>query len=112
MGTGSRMKPLDPKSLQGERALDAKRAVSSLRGLDRKTRIIGAVLLLAVGALGWWLLSNGAKPAPQPRKIAVAVAKSVVKDVPYRVEAPGSVQPVVSVAIRPRVDSMVEKVRF
>jgi RND family efflux transporter MFP subunit len=31
---------------------------------------------------------------------------------PYRVEAPGSVQPVVSVPIRPRVDSMVEKVLF
>jgi RND family efflux transporter MFP subunit len=106
------MKPLDPKSLKGERTLDARRAVSSLRGLDRKTQMIGLVLLAAVGALGWWLLSSGVKPAPQPRKIAVAVAQSVAKDVPYRVEAPGSVQPVVSVAIRPRVDSMVEKVQF
>lgn len=106
------MKPLDPKSLKGERALNPRRAVSSLRGLDRKTQIIGAVLLFAVGALGWWLLSNGGKPAPQQRKIAIVVAQSVAKDVPYRVEAPGSVQPVVSVAIRPRVDSMVEKVQF
>ena len=106
------MKPLDPKSLQGDRALDAKRAVSSLRALGRKTKIIGAVLLLAAGALGWWLLSNGAKPAPPPRKIAVAVAKALVKDVPYQVEAPGAVQPVISVPIRSRVDSMVEQVLF
>ena len=106
------MKPLDPKSLQGERALDAKRAVSSLRALGRKTKIIGAVLLLAAGALGWWLLSNGAKPAPPPRKIAVAAAKALVKDVPYQVEAPGAVQPVISVPIRSRVDSMVEQVLF
>src|SRR6185312_5880487 len=106
------MKPLDPKSLQGDRALDAKRAVSSLRALGRKTKIIGAVLLLAAGALGWWLLSNGAKPAPPPRKIAVAAAKALVKDVPYQVEAPGAVQPVISVPIRSRVDSMVEQVLF
>jgi RND family efflux transporter MFP subunit len=31
---------------------------------------------------------------------------------PYRVEAPGAVQPVISVPIRTRVDSMVEKVLF
>jgi RND family efflux transporter MFP subunit len=106
------MKPFDPKSLQGAKSPLNGARLAQLRGLDRKTAAVGAVLLLAIGALGWWFLSNGSQPAPQQRRIAVAVAKSQTKDVPYRVEAPGSVQPVVSVAIRPRVDSMVDKVLF
>jgi membrane fusion protein, multidrug efflux system len=74
---------------------------------------IGIVLLLLVGGLGWWLVGVGAavQSAP-PRLIAVATGKAVIKDLPYRVEAPGSVQPVVSVAIRARVDSQVDKVMF
>ena len=113
------MKPLDPKSLDGaKKALSSNLAslrsfnFSSLQKLDRKSQIIGVALLLAVIALGWWLLAGSRTPPPQPRKIAVAVAKASIKDLPYRVEAPGSVQPVVSVAIRPRVDSMVDKVMF
>jgi RND family efflux transporter MFP subunit len=68
--------------------------------------------LIAIVGLGWWIFAGSHKPAPQPRRIAITVAKASVKDLPYRVEAPGSVQPVVSVAIRPRVDSMVDKVMF
>lgn len=103
------MKPLDPKSLKGaKQALDS----VSLNRLSRKTVAIGALSLLVAGGLGWWLFSGGAKPAPQARKIAVAVGKVSIKDMPYRIEAPGSVQPMVSVPIRPRVDSMVEKVLF
>lgn len=113
------MKPLDPKSLDGaKKALSSNLAslrsfnFSSLQKLDRKIQAVGVIVLLAVVALGWWLFASSHKPAPQPRKIAVAVAKASIKDLPYRVEAPGSVQPVVSVAIRPRVDSMVDKVMF
>ena len=106
------MKPLDPKSLKGARQALGSVKLSSLNKLDRKSAMVGGALLLAVGGLGWWLLAGGAKPAPQPRKIAVAVGNASIKDMPYRVEAPGSVQPVVSVPIRPRVDSMVEKVLF
>jgi RND family efflux transporter MFP subunit len=73
---------------------------------------IGIGLLLLVGGLGWWLVGTGAAPPPPPRVIAVATGKAAIKDLPYRVEAPGSVQPVVSVAIRARVDSQVDKVLF
>jgi len=73
---------------------------------------IGIGLLLLVGGLGWWLVGAGAAPPPPPRVIAVATGKAAIKDLPYRVEAPGSVQPVVSVAIRARVDSQVDKVLF
>lgn len=113
------MKPLDPKSLDGaKKALSSNLAslrsfnFSTLQKLGRKTQIAGVVALIALLGLGWWLLASSRTPPPQPRKIAVAVAKASIKDLPYRVEAPGSVQPVVSVAIRPRVDSMVDKVMF
>lgn len=76
---------------------------------------IGVGLLLLVGALGWWLAGGMASSQTNPppvRTVAVAVAKAAVKTLPYRVEAPGSVQPVVSVSIRARVDSQVDKVLF
>jgi RND family efflux transporter MFP subunit len=103
------MKPLDPKSLQG--AKEPHGAVPA-RGLSRKAQIVGLAVLLAIGALGWWFLSGTTKPAPPPRRVAIAVAQAQVKDMPFRVEAPGAVQPVISVQIRTRVDSMVEKVLF
>jgi membrane fusion protein, multidrug efflux system len=81
--------------------------------LEPAQTAIGIGLLLLIGGLGWWLVGAGAavQSAP-PRLIAVAVGKAAIKDLPYRVEAPGSVQPVVSVAIRARVDSEVDKVLF
>lgn len=92
------MKPLDLKSL---------------KQANRAPLAVGLVLLAVAGGLGWWLVGAGAAVKPVvPRLIAVAVDKAVVKDLPYRIEAPGSVQPVVSVAIRPRVDSQVTQVLF
>ncbi len=85
-----------------------------LRKLDRRSTIIGIGLLAFVGLLGWWIAggaSTGVQP-PRERVVVVATGKAVIKDLPYRVEAPGSVQPAVSVAIRARVDSQVEKVSF
>ena len=73
---------------------------------------IGIGLLLLIGGLGWWLGVGAAIQSAPPRLIAVAIGKAAIKDLPYRVEAPGSVQPVVSVAIRARVDSQVDKVMF
>ena len=106
------MKPLDPKSLKDAgQALDPARG-SSLNRLSRKMAVIGGLSLIVASGLGWWLFGGGEKPIPQPRKIAVAVGKAAIKDMDYRIEAPGAVQPMVSVPIRPRVDSMVEKVLF
>jgi RND family efflux transporter MFP subunit len=103
------MKPLDPKSLQGAKE---PRGETPVRGMSRKAKAVALVILLAIGALGWWFLSGTAKPPSQPRHVAITATQAQVKDVPYTVEAPGAVQPVVSVPIRSRVDSMVEKVLF
>lgn len=71
------MKPLDLKSL---------------KQANRAPLAVGLVLLAVAGGLGWWLVGAGAAVKPVvPRLIAVAVDKAVVKDLPYRIEAPGSV---------------------
>lgn len=72
--------------------------------------------LVALGA--WWTFGGAASSTAQQKKkkgpgvVAVTAAKALVKDVPYRVEALGTVQPLVSVSIRSRVDSQVLQVHF
>ena len=74
----------------------------------------GAIAL--AGAAAWWVGSgapaSAQKKTPTARAVSVFVGKAVRKDMPYQVEAIGSVQPVVSLAVRSRVDSQVEKVHF
>jgi multidrug efflux system membrane fusion protein len=81
------------------------------------TLALGAVVVAAVAGAGWWALSGGTgasaqSNAPRERVIAVAVGKAVRKDMPYRVDAPGAVQPMVSVTVRARIDTQVESVAF
>jgi membrane fusion protein, multidrug efflux system len=89
--------------------------------LKRWVRSEGSVIALAFGAIAlaglaaWWTGAGGgvnAQKGPPVRAVSVFAAKAVRKDMPYRVEAIGTIQPVVSVAIRSRVDSQVEKVHF
>jgi RND family efflux transporter MFP subunit len=67
-------------------------------------------------AVAWWVSSGGGATAQKkgaaPRAVSVFTAPAVRKNMPYRVEAIGTVQPVVSLAVRSRVDSQVEKVHF
>jgi multidrug efflux system membrane fusion protein len=89
--------------------------------LKRWVRSEGSVIALAFGAIAlaglaaWWTGVGGgasAQKGPPVRAVSVFAAKAVRKDMPYRVEAIGTVQPVISIAIRSRVDSQVEKVHF
>ncbi len=82
-----------------------------------RTLALGGVVVAAVAGAAWWALSGGTgasaqSNAPRERVIAVAVAKAMRKDVPYRVDAPGAVQPMVSVTVRARIDTQVESVAF
>src|ERR1700680_4809776 len=81
------------------------------------TIALGAALLVAVAGGAWWTLSGGTgasaqSNAPRERVVSVTVGKAVRKDVPYRVDAPGAVQPLVSVTVRARVDSQIDRVAF
>jgi multidrug efflux system membrane fusion protein len=89
--------------------------------LKRWVRSEGMVIALAFGAIAfaglaaWWTGSGAganAQKGPPVRAVSVFAGNAVRKDMPYRVEAIGTVQPVVSLAVRSRVDSQVEKVHF
>jgi multidrug efflux system membrane fusion protein len=79
---------------------------------------LGACAALVAAGL-WWTFGNTTSNAQQqqskkkgPSIVAVTAAKAERKDVPYRVESLGTVQPLVTVSVRSRVDSQVLKVHF
>jgi multidrug efflux system membrane fusion protein len=83
--------------------------------------MIVLVLCAAVVALGAWWSFGGASSFPffsqqkakkGPAAVSVTAAKAQRKDVPYRVESLGTVQPLLTVSIRARVSSQVDKVHF
>jgi multidrug efflux system membrane fusion protein len=82
--------------------------------------LIGVVVLgVAATAAAWkWNPALfGAQPAvaqapPAPRLIPVEVAKAIKKDTPVLIEALGTVTPIASVAIKPRIDSEITGVHF
>ncbi len=81
------------------------------------TFIIGAGLFAAAGGFAWWTMNGGGPaaaqgPARPERAVAVSAARAELRNLPFRVDAVGTVQPMVSVAVRSRVDSQVDKVQF
>ena len=93
---------------------------------SRGLRPLLAVLVMAVLAGGGWAWSQGlvpdkylpwkkstaAAPPPQARGVPVLVATAANKAMPLRVEALGTVEPMISVTIRTRVASRVDAVKF
>jgi RND family efflux transporter MFP subunit len=63
---------------------------------------------------GWW--SGGAvaqaPPGAGPRPVPVEIARAVKKPVPLTLDALGTVTPIASVAIKPRVESVILEVHF
>ncbi|TCT02667.1 multidrug efflux system membrane fusion protein [Aquabacter spiritensis] len=89
---------------------------------SRGVRLLLTLAVLAMVGAGGWLWQSGAftgksgvaanaQPAGN-RAIPVVAATAVRKDVPLRVDALGTVEPMVTVTIRTRVASRVEEVRF
>ena len=79
----------------------------------------GAALLAAAGIIvamrgGFWTGGAVAQAPRQntPQAVAVEVAPVVKKIVPVRIEALGSVTPIASVAVKPRVDTEITEVHF
>lgn len=85
--------------------------------ITRKSYLVIAACVALVATGLWWTLGGaGTQTAQQKKKgtpsISVLAGKAQRKDVPFRVESLGTVQPLVSVSIRSRVDSQVLKVHF
>lgn len=81
----------------------------------RMLALFACAALVAFGA--WWTFGNSPSSAQQkakkgPPAVAVTAGKAERKDVPFRVESLGTVQPMISVSVRSRVDSQVLKVHF
>ncbi|HRF07338.1 MAG TPA: efflux RND transporter periplasmic adaptor subunit [Xanthobacteraceae bacterium] len=78
--------------------------------------LIAACVALVAAGLWWTFGGSGTNTAQQKKKgpsaVSVLAGKALRKDVPFRVESLGTVQPLVSVLIRARVDSQVVKVHF
>jgi membrane fusion protein, multidrug efflux system len=84
---------------------------------SRSTYVIIAACVALVAAGLWWTFGRGETQSAQQKKkgsptISVLAGKAQKKDVPFRVESLGTVQPLVTVSIRSRVDSQVLKVHF
>jgi RND family efflux transporter MFP subunit len=89
--------------------------------MSKGTWLVGVavVLALAGGAVvtrDIWnpqgAVAQAPRTAPQPRGVPVLVAVSQKKRVPLQVELLGTVTPIASVAIKSRLDTVIERVHF
>ncbi|HEY7665494.1 MAG TPA: efflux RND transporter periplasmic adaptor subunit [Xanthobacteraceae bacterium] len=88
--------------------------------MKKRTFVLAAAVVLAAAGIGvairggYW--SEGAVAQAQrqnaPRTVPVEVAIATSKTVPVRIEALGSVTPIASVAVKPRIDSEIIGVHF
>lgn len=86
----------------------------------RQTLTVVVVLAVAVSAAAWkwnlpslWSPQGAVAQAPTPpRLIPVEVATAIKRDTPVLIEALGTVTPIASVAIKPRLDSEITEVHF
>ena len=86
-----------------------------------KTRKLGIVVVgavaLAVMGLGvrWYTSADGTVaqgPGQVPRAVSITIATAEKKKTPVKVEALGTVTPIASVALKPRVDSDISAISF
>jgi RND family efflux transporter MFP subunit len=76
-------------------------------------------MVLAVGGIAayqtrasWYPENAAAKTAPGPRKVAVDVVRAVKQPVPVDVDAIGTVMPILSVALKSRIETTIVSVHF
>lgn len=91
-------------------------AQTGRRSGGRRWAVAALMALAAVGGAWFWLdplHSRAAAPKAVPeRVVAVLAGKAERKDVPFRVEALGTVESMITVAVRSRVAGAVEGVLF
>lgn len=87
--------------------------------MKKRTLVFGAVgvvalLAVAAGTRSWWSPEGAAaqsQTAPE-RTVSVEVATAERKAVPVRIEALGTVTPIATVVLKPRIDSEIVGVHF
>lgn len=91
-------------------------------GMNKKIALVGVAVALAIAG-GWaamrgaWAPQGAVAQAPKGkgkggRGVTVDVAQALKKRVPVRVDLLGSVTPIASVAVKPRIDSEIIEVHF
>jgi RND family efflux transporter MFP subunit len=87
--------------------------------MTRRGAIVGAVLLcaIAVGAYlaqPYWMPGGGAAPesSARARTVSVLATTAELKPVPLVVDSIGTVQTIQSVAIKSRIETMIDSVKF
>ena len=83
----------------------------------RKLLVIATILVLAglgwYGTRDWWMPKGQASKGPAaPRAVAVTVPSAERKPVPVQVEAIGTVAPIATVALKSRIETMIQQVHF
>ncbi len=88
---------------------------SHISSISRRRRLLLGVLILALAAIGWFLLHNRDK-APSKAKAAAAVPATLVKvareDVPHFLIGVGTVQAQATVTVKSRLDGQLERVDY
>jgi RND family efflux transporter MFP subunit len=83
--------------------------------MTKRTWLFGGAALVLIAAIfvgrGLWS-RDGAASQPGPRAVPVEIAKAERKTVPVLVDSLGTVTPIASVAIKPRVDTAITEVHF
>ena len=89
--------------------------------MAKKTLLAGLIVVIAAAGAAYykqdlWRPSGAVAQSPQPANIARAVPVEVIaaakKKVPVRLELLGTVTPLASIAVRPRIDSEITQVHF
>jgi membrane fusion protein, multidrug efflux system len=88
--------------------------------MKKRALIFGAVAVVALAVVAvmtrsWWAPDGASaqqRVAPPARVVPIEVGQAVSRPMPVRVEALGTVTPIATVTIKPRVDSEITSVHF
>jgi multidrug efflux system membrane fusion protein len=89
--------------------------------MKKRTLVLGAVAVVVLGAVAattrtWWSPEGAAaqaqRAAPPRRVVPIDVGQAVAKPMPVQVQALGTVTPIATVTIKPRIDSEIVSVHF
>src|SRR5256885_1405001 len=106
-GLAATMQALRPSGGRGSPSRQGRLVRSIVNAMSRTVPLRTALLLVAAAAG-----ACGRQPSGGPPRVAVTVARAERRAVPYQLGATGTVEPIRAVAVLPRVEGTVLRVRF